>query len=184
MVTWWDRLEALGSAVGGVATGATLFWLVWAELRTRKQTRQQARRTQAEGVFAWVELGPRDDEGQCHEGWYLVRNESSLPVAGVTLWAPSPTVDGHLDYGIVAIGLLPPGAERREDIPSGAVDLFFWPAPLAFWFHDAAGIRWFRDESGALHEWEPNKARLEAKLDADLAEAREAVVEITEPPAQ
>jgi hypothetical protein len=134
-----DALSALGT-MGAFAVGFILFRR---EHRREEARSEDARRSQAVKVSAWVEAQRTTPGGK--NVLFFVHNASDMPTYEVSLSTPD---DG--DDEAEFIGLVPPGQTIQRPAPREWLDTYYAPEPVEIEFLDSSGRRWARDEQGLI----------------------------------
>ena len=134
-----DALSALGT-MGAFAVGFVLFRR---EHHREEARAEDARRSQAVKVSAWVEAQRTAPGGR--DVLFFVHNASDMPIYEVSLSTPD---DG--DDEAEFIGLVPPGQTIQRPAPREWLDTYYAPEPVEIEFLDSSGRRWARDEQGLI----------------------------------
>jgi hypothetical protein len=144
---WLDTGANIFSSVGTVGAFAVAMYLLCKEHKREERNDQEARRSQAVRVSAWIEGRPLSQGGR--ELAFHVHNASDMPIYEVSLPTPIPTSDGQTQEAEF-IGLVPPGQTIRRPAPREWAKSYFSPEPVEIEFLDSSGQHWTRDEQGFL----------------------------------
>lgn len=135
------------SAIGTVGAFAVAMFLLRKEHKREELHDEEARRSQAVKVSAWIEARPSPHGGR--ELAFHVHNASDMPIYEVSLPMPIPTDDGQ-DHEAEFIGLVPPGQTAQRPAPKEWAASYFSPEPVQIEFLDSSGRHWTRNEQGFL----------------------------------
>jgi hypothetical protein len=135
------------SSVGTVGAFAVAMYLLRKEHKREELHDQEARRSQAVKVSAWIEARPISYCGR--ELAFHVHNASDMPIYEVSLPMPIPAGDGQANEA-ESIGLVPPGQTVQRPAPKEWAASYFSPEPVEIEFLDSSGQHWTRDEQGFL----------------------------------
>lgn len=144
---WLDIGANLFSAIGTVGAFAVAMYLLRKEHKREERHDEEARRSQAVKVSAWIEARPLVHGGR--ELAFHVHNASAMPIYEVSLPMPIPTRDGQA-HEAEFIGLVPPGQTVQRPAPKEWAVSYFSPEPIQIEFLDSSGQHWTRDEQGFL----------------------------------
>jgi hypothetical protein len=144
---WLDVGANLFSSVGTVGAFAVAMFLLRKEHKREERHDEEARRSQAVKVSAWIEARPIAYGGR--ELAFHVHNASEMPIYEVSLPMPIPTSDGQANEAEF-IGLVPPGQTVQRPAPKELAASYFSPEPVEIEFMDSSGQHWTRDEQGFL----------------------------------
>ena len=144
---WLDVGANLFSSVGTVGAFTVAMYLLRKEHKREERHDEEARRSQAVKVSAWIEARPIAYGGR--ELAFHVHNASDMPIYEVSLPMPIPTGDGQA-HEAEFIGLVPPGQTVQRPAPKEWAASYFSPEPVEIEFLDSDGQHWTRDEQGLL----------------------------------
>ena len=120
---WLDVGANLFSSVGTVGAFAVAMYLLRKEHKREERHDEEARRSQAVKVSAWIEARPN---AYGRELAFHVHNASDMPIYEVSLPMPIPTGDGHGQRGRVHRPG-PAGADRAAPGPQGVGGVLLLP---------------------------------------------------------
>lgn len=144
---WLDVGANLFNAIGTVGAFAVAMYLLRKEHKREEMHDEEARRSQAITVSAWIEARPNMHGGR--ELAFHVHNASDMPIYEVSLPMPIPTGDSQANEAEF-IGLVPPGQTVQRPAPKEWAASYFSPEPVQIEFLDSSGRHWTRDEQGFL----------------------------------
>jgi hypothetical protein len=144
---WLDVGANLFSSVGTVGAFAVAMYLLRKEHKREEHHDEEARRSQAVKVSAWIEARTIAYSGR--ELAFHVHNASDMPIYEVSLPMPIPTGDAQANEAEF-IGLVPPGQTVQRPAPREWAASYFSPEPVEIEFLDSGGQHWTRDEQGFL----------------------------------
>jgi hypothetical protein len=143
-----DVVGIWSAAATTVATVLALVFGVYAEVRLRRDRREQDQRearAQAARVSGWV----------VERSWQSTSGGAQPAAAVLQNAGESAVFDVHACLtreNCVTVPIIPPGATVRADLPR---PLHEFREALNIRFRDGAGLRWLREQGGALHVVEP-----------------------------
>lgn len=143
---WLDVGANLFSSLGTVGAFAVAMYLLRKEHKREERHDEEARRSQAVKVSAWIEARP---SAYGRELAFHVHNASAMPIYEVSLPMPIPAGDGQANEAEF-IGLVPPGQTVQRPAPKEWAASYFCPEPVEIEFLDSSGQHWTRDEQGFL----------------------------------
>ncbi len=149
--SWLDAGANVFSAIGTVGAFAVALVLFRREHAREAAHTEDARRSQAVRVSAWIEQ--RRTAHGTPELAFHVHNASDMPIYEVSLPDPADTTPGDgADEPTEAefIGLVPPGRTVTRSAPASWRAAYREPEPMPIEFVDSSGQRWTRDEDGTL----------------------------------
>jgi hypothetical protein len=144
---WLDVGANLFSSVGTVGAFAVAMYLLRKEHKREEHHDEEARRSQAVKVSAWIEARTIAYGGR--ELAFHVHNASDMPIYEVSLPMPIPTGDAQANEAEF-IGLVPPEQTVQRPAPREWAASYFSPEPVEIEFLDSGGQHWTRDEQGFL----------------------------------
>lgn len=140
---WVSVYVNLAAAIGTIGAFVVGFVLLRREQNREAARDDDARRSQAVKVSAWVEAQRTALGGR--EVLFLVHNASEMPIYEVSL--PSADED---DKEAEFIGLVPPGQTIQRPAPREWLATYYAPEPVEIEFLDSSGRQWTRNEQGFL----------------------------------
>lgn len=156
---WWtvDRVSAVGSLVGGVATAlafaatAVVLIMQLSEFRTARQDRE---RRAAEAVTGWMTQRELQPDGSVTQRM-LVKNAGTSPVYHCTIFVgPPPDITeqsedtfGSFGHRVETAEVIPPGETYTS---AGVIKDGFSSSLVQLEFMDAAQQWWRRGPNGTL----------------------------------
>lgn len=144
---WLDVGANLFNAIGTVGAFAVAMYLLRKEHSREERHDEEARRSQAVKVSAWIEARPLVHGGR--ELAFHVHNASDMPIYEVSL--PMPILAGDAQATEAEfIGLVPPGQTVQRPAPKEWAASYFSPEPVQIEFLDSSGEHWTRNEQGFL----------------------------------
>jgi hypothetical protein len=144
---WLDTGANVFSSIGTVGAFAVAMYLLREEHQREALNDEEARRSQAVKVSAWIEARALPHGGR--EVAFHVHNASDMPIFEVSLPMPIPNADEGR-HEAEFIGLVPPGQTIQRAAPSEWAASYFSPEPVEIEFLDSGGRHWTRDEQGSL----------------------------------
>jgi hypothetical protein len=144
---WLDVGANLFSSLGTVGAFGVAMYLLRTEHKREERHDEEARRSQAVKVSAWIEAWPLAYGGR--ELAFHVHNASEMPIYEVSLPMPIPTGNGQA-HEAEFIGLVPPRQTVQRPAPKEWAASYFSPEPVEGEFLDSSGQHWTRDGQGFL----------------------------------
>ena len=140
---WASVYVNAAAAIGTIGAFVVGFVLLRREQNREAARDEDARRSQAVKVSAWVEAQRTAQGGR--EVLFFVHNASDMPIYEVSL--PTPDED---DDEAEFIGLVPPGQTIQRPAPREWLATYYAPEPVEIEFLDSSGRQWTRNEQGFI----------------------------------
>lgn len=140
---WVSVYVDAAAAIGTMGAFVVGFVLFRREHRREAARAEDAHRSQAVKVSAWVEAQRTGQGGR--ELLFFVHNASDMPIFEVSLPSPDESHD-EAEF----IGLVPPGQTIQRPAPREWLATYYAPEPVEIEFLDSSGRRWKRNEQGLL----------------------------------
>jgi hypothetical protein len=140
---WASVYVDVAAAIGTIGAFVVGFVLLRREQNREAVRDEDARRSQAVKVSAWVEAQRTAQGGR--EVLFFVHNASDMPIYEVSLPSPDEGAD-EAEF----IGLVPPGQTIHRPAPREWLTTYYAPEPVEIEFLDSSGRQWTRNEQGLL----------------------------------